>query len=187
MFDNCSFQITYRISTRLDWPTVYALTRGLFCCLLHELRSAQIVLYESSYIVFLFTQHHESMNVYENDNPHKSTSCLTRAVCFLLMTSQSFADNTRNTLRDTTIETRASEKRRKSDANREDFENWLYLTSTPITIRILTRVFRTSGPNLVVLAWACDELLWGQAQNGVNCDFEVKFDLEGQGQSPPKQ
>ena len=26
----------------------------------------------------------------------------------------------------------------------------------------------------------------GQAQNGVNFDFEVKFDLEGQGQSPPK-
>ena len=28
-------------------------------------------------------------------------------------------------------------------------------------------------------------LLRGQAQNGVNFDFEVKFDLEGQGQSPP--
>ena len=26
----------------------------------------------------------------------------------------------------------------------------------------------------------------GQAQNGVNSDFEVKFDLEGQGQLPPK-
>ena len=25
-----------------------------------------------------------------------------------------------------------------------------------------------------------------QAQNEVNFDFEVKFDLEGQGQSPPK-
>ena len=25
-----------------------------------------------------------------------------------------------------------------------------------------------------------------QTQNGVNFDFEVKFDLEGQGQSPPK-
>ena len=31
-----------------------------------------------------------------------------------------------------------------------------------------------------------DELLRRQAQNGVNFDFEVKFDLEGQGQSPPK-
>ena len=26
-----------------------------------------------------------------------------------------------------------------------------------------------------------------QAPNGTNFDFEVKFDLEGQGQSPPKQ
>ena len=31
-----------------------------------------------------------------------------------------------------------------------------------------------------------DELSHRQAQNGVNFDFEVKFDLEGQGQSPPK-
>ena len=31
------------------------------------------------------------------------------------------------------------------------------------------------------------ELSHGQAQNGVNFDFEVKFDLEDQGQSPPKQ
>ena len=31
-----------------------------------------------------------------------------------------------------------------------------------------------------------DELSRGQAQNGVNFDFEVKLDLEGQGQSPPQ-
>ena len=31
-----------------------------------------------------------------------------------------------------------------------------------------------------------DELSCRQAQNGVNFDFKVKFDLEGQGQSPPK-
>ena len=31
-----------------------------------------------------------------------------------------------------------------------------------------------------------DELWSGQAQNGVNSDFEVKFDLEGQGQLPRK-
>ena len=30
------------------------------------------------------------------------------------------------------------------------------------------------------------ELWSGQAQNWVNSDFEVKFDLEGQGQLPPK-
>ena len=31
-----------------------------------------------------------------------------------------------------------------------------------------------------------DELWSGQAQKGVNSDFEVKFDLEGQGQLPLK-
>ena len=56
---------------------------------------------------------------------------------------------------------------------------------TPKTTGILTKVFSTSGPNLVALAWTGDELSRGQAQNGVNFDFEVKFDLEGQGQSPP--
>ena len=38
----------------------------------------------------------------------------------------------------------------------------------------------------MILAWRGDELSHGQAQNGVNFDFEVKFDLAGQGQSPPK-
>ena len=81
-------------------------------------------------------------------------------------------------------------KRRKSDANKQDFENQLNLTchaqSTPKTTMILTKVFSTSGPNLVALAWTGDELSHGQAQNGVNFDFEVKFGLEGQGQLPPK-
>ena len=82
-------------------------------------------------------------------------------------------------------------QRRKSDANKQDFENKLNLTShaqsTPNTIGILTKVYSTSGPNLVALAWTGDRSSRGQAQNGVNFDFEVKFDLEGQGQSPPKQ
>ena len=62
------------------------------------------------------------------------------------------------------------------------------IQSTPKTIGILTKlhVFCTSGPNLVVLALTGDELSRRQAQNGVNFDFEVKFDLECQGQSPPK-
>ena len=38
----------------------------------------------------------------------------------------------------------------------------------------------------MVLARTGDELSHGQAQNGVNFDFEVKFDLEGHGQSPPE-
>ena len=81
-------------------------------------------------------------------------------------------------------------QRRKNDANKQDFENKLNLTfqaqSNPKTIGIVTKVFCTSGRNLVVLAWTGDELSHGQAQNGVNFDFEVKFDLEGQGPSPPK-
>ena len=81
-------------------------------------------------------------------------------------------------------------QRRKSDANKQDFENKFNLRchaqSTPKTTGILTKVFSTSGPNLVALAWTGDELSRRQAQNGVNFDLEVKFDLEGQGQSPPK-
>ena len=53
------------------------------------------------------------------------------------------------------------------------------LNQPPKTVGILTKVFCTSGPNFVVLAWTGDELSLGQAQNGVNFDFEVKFDLEG--------
>ena len=81
-------------------------------------------------------------------------------------------------------------QRRKSDANKQDFENKLNLTghaqSTPKTTGILNKVFITSGSNLVAVAWTGDELSRGQAQNGVNFDFEVQFDLEGQGQSPRK-
>ena len=56
----------------------------------------------------------------------------------------------------------------------------------PKTIGILIKLFCTSGPNLVILAWMGNELWFGQAQNGVNSEFEVKFDLEVHGQSPPK-
>ena len=62
-------------------------------------------------------------------------------------------------------------QRRKSDANKQDFENKLNLTcqaqSTPKAIGILTKVFCTSGPNSVVPTWM-DELSRGQAQSGVN-------------------
>ena len=81
-------------------------------------------------------------------------------------------------------------QRRKNDANKQDFENKLNFTcqaqSNPKTKRNLTKVFCTSGPNMVVLARMGDELSHGQAQNGVNFDFEVKFDLESHGQSLPK-
>ena len=81
-------------------------------------------------------------------------------------------------------------QRRKSDVNKQDFENKLNLTghaqSTPKTTGILNKVFSNSGPNLVALAWTGEELSRAEAQNGVNFDFEVKFDLKGQGQLPPK-
>ena len=47
-------------------------------------------------------------------------------------------------------------------------------------------VFCTSGPNLVILTWMVDELWCGQAKNGVNFDFDLKFDLEGHGRLPLK-
>ena len=57
--------------------------------------------------------------------------------------------------------------RRKSDANKQNFEIKLNLNyqdrSTPKVIAILTNVFCTSGPNLVILAWTGDELSCGQA------------------------
>ena len=41
-------------------------------------------------------------------------------------------------------------------------------------------------PNLEIVTTIGGEFWHGQAQNGVNFDFGVPFDLEGQGQSPPK-
>ena len=81
-------------------------------------------------------------------------------------------------------------QRCKSNANKQDFEIKLNLTcqfNQPTDNKDLNQVILcTSGPNLVVLAWTGDELLRGQTQNGLNFYFEVKFDLEGQGQSPHK-
>ena len=42
------------------------------------------------------------------------------------------------------------------------------------------------GPNLGILSWIGGEWWHGQGQNMAIFYFEVKFDLEGQGQSPPK-
>ena len=48
----------------------------------------------------------------------------------------------------------------------------------PKTIRILNKLFYTSGPNLLILAWIGDELWCGQAQNGVNSDFKLNLTLK---------
>ena len=58
--------------------------------------------------------------------------------------------------------------------------------SCPKLIGILTVLRCIFGPNLVILAWTADDLWGGQAQNEVKFDFQVKFDLEGQGRSSPK-
>ena len=58
--------------------------------------------------------------------------------------------------------------------------------SSPKTIGILAKMFYTSGPNLVILAWMGEKLWCGQAQNGVNFDFRVEFGLDGYGRLTPK-
>ena len=74
-------------------------------------------------------------------------------------------------------------------------ENWTFQVKFDLegqsqlprkTIGILTNVLCTSGPNLVIPAWMGDELWCKQAQNGANFDFDLKFDLEGQGRLPPQ-
>ena len=56
----------------------------------------------------------------------------------------------------------------------------------PKAMGIKTKLFSTSGPNLVILACMGNELWYGQAQNGVNYVSQVKFDLKGQVQLPRK-
>ena len=63
---------------------------------------------------------------------------------------------------------------------------WMSRSNAPKTIGILTNAFCTSDPKLVILAWMGDELWCRQAQNGVNFDFDLKFDLGGQSRLPPK-
>ena len=82
-------------------------------------------------------------------------------------------------------------QRRKSDANKQDFENKFNLTchaqSTPKTTGILTKVFSTSGPNLVALAWTGDELSRGQAQHGLNFYLKLNLSLKVKVNHPQKQ
>ena len=74
-------------------------------------------------------------------------------------------------------------QRRKRVVNKQDFENKLNLTcQVQSTLKI------NGDPNqsilhpwsiFLVLASTGDKFSRGQAQNGVNFDFEVKFDHEG--------
>ena len=59
--------------------------------------------------------------------------------------------------------------------------------SIPKFMGILTEVFCTFGPYLVVLAWTGDELSCRQAQNWVTFDFEVNLTLKVKVNHPTKQ
>ena len=58
--------------------------------------------------------------------------------------------------------------------------------SIPKFTGILTELRCIFGQNLEILTSTGGEWSCGQGQNSVNFDFQVKFDLEGQGQSTPK-
>ena len=58
--------------------------------------------------------------------------------------------------------------------------------SRPKSMDILTALRCISGPNVVILAWTGDKLLYRQAQNRIHWDLQVKFDIEDQGQSTAK-
>ena len=58
--------------------------------------------------------------------------------------------------------------------------------SSPKLVRIWTVLRCIIVPNLEIVTLIGGELWHRQDQNGVNFDFEVKIDLEGQGQSHPK-
>ena len=69
-----------------------------------------------------------------------------------------------------------------------EIKNWIedQFQSSPKLVRIWTVLRSIFVPNSEIVTSIGSELWHGQAQNEVNFDFEVKFDLEGQGQSPPK-
>ena len=69
-----------------------------------------------------------------------------------------------------------------------EIKNWIedQFQSSPKLVGIWTVQRCIFVPNLEIVISIGGESWPGQAQNGINFDFEVKFDLEGQCQSPPK-
>ena len=69
-----------------------------------------------------------------------------------------------------------------------EIKKWIddQFQSSPKLVGIWTVLRCILVPNLEIVTSIGSELWHGQAQNGVNFDFEVKFDLEGQNQSLPK-
>ena len=93
-----------------------------------------------------------------------------------------------------TVQTTVSLNIHKNSANKfgrkmgfkieNEFED--QVQSIPQLTGILTEVRCIFGQNLEILTSTGGEWSCVQAQNCVNFDFQVKFDLEGQGQSTPK-
>ena len=69
-----------------------------------------------------------------------------------------------------------------------EIKNWIedQFQSSPKLVGIWTVLRCIFVPNLEIVTPIDGELWYGQDQNGVNFDFEVKFDLKGHGQSTPK-
>ena len=108
LLHNHALKPIYRIMYALEWRIVSALTRGLFWCLLPELRSnegnkyqnntrvsAETVRHENAYIILFLTRHNESINEYTTTSfTHRPRVSLARfSFCWwrhnrLLMTSQ---------------------------------------------------------------------------------------------------
>ena len=69
-----------------------------------------------------------------------------------------------------------------------EIKNWIedQFQSSPKLVGIWTVLTCLFVPNLDIVTLIGGELWHGQAQNGINFYFKVKFDLESQDQSPPK-
>ena len=69
-----------------------------------------------------------------------------------------------------------------------EIKNWIedQSKSSPKLVVIWTVLRCIFVPNLEIVTSIGGELWHGQAQSWVNFDYEVEFDLEGQGQSLPK-
>ena len=68
-----------------------------------------------------------------------------------------------------------------------EIKNWVegQFQWSPKLVGIWTVLGCIFVPNLEIITSIGGELCHGQAENGVNFDFGVQFDVEGQGQSPP--
>ena len=69
-----------------------------------------------------------------------------------------------------------------------EIKNWIedQFQSSPKLVGIWTVLRCIFVPNLEIVTSIGGELWHAKNQNGVNFDFGVQFDLEGQGQSPPQ-